>query len=142
MGTSKAYAQHLEELYNSQDLDALIDNYAEDAVMSIPETTAPLRGRDAIRGIFAEQFAEFPDGRMTAEIVVEEGDTVAEEFTYTGTNTGPLTLPDGKTLPPTGKRLEMKGIELVQFRDGKIVRHDVFHPSGVQLGLIPPAAVV
>jgi hypothetical protein len=35
----------------------------------------------------------------------------------------------------------MKGIELVQLHDGRIVRHDVSHPSGMQLGLVSAAAL-
>lgn len=139
MGSSKELLKHVEELYNSHDLDALAGAYAEDAVMNVPESDGPVRGRNAIRELFAEQFIEFPDGRMSAEIVVEQGDTVAEEFSYTGTNTGPLTAPDGRTLPATGKRIEMKGIELLQLRDSKIVRHDVFHDSALELGLVSVA---
>lgn len=140
MTSSKEYAARVEELYNAGDLEALVESYAEDAVMHVPELATPLEGRAAIRDLFAEQFAEFPDGKMTAEILVEEGETIAEEFTYTGTNTGAMRLPDGTVLPATGKRIEMRGIELVQFHEGKVVRHDVFHPSGMQLGLIPAAA--
>lgn len=126
----------------SADLDALVNAYAEDAVMKVPEAQSPFQGRDAIRELFAAQFAEFPDGHMSAELVVEQGDTVVEELSYTGTNTGPLTTPDGKTLPATGNRIEMKGIELLQFRDSKIVPHDVFHDSDVLLGLVRGAPTV
>jgi hypothetical protein len=33
---------------------------------------------------------------------VEQGDSFADEWTFAGTRTGPLPLPDGTQLPPTG----------------------------------------
>ena len=42
------------------------------------------------------------------------------------THTGPLVMPDGTELPPTGKRIEIKGMELVQHRDGKIAVHHMY----------------
>jgi predicted ester cyclase len=56
-------------------------------------------------------------------------------------------MPDGTELPPTGKRVEVTGIELVQVRDGKIVVDNIYYDNlavAAQLGLLPqdvPAAV-
>ena len=55
---------------------------------------------------------------------------------------GPLSLPDGTQLPPTGKRLEIKGMELVQVRDGKIVIDNLYYDAMsllAQVGLLPQA---
>ena len=57
-----------------------------------------------------------------------------------GTHTGPLVLPDGTELPPTGKRVEVKGMELVRVRDGKIVVDNLYYDNlavAAQLGLLP-----
>ena len=123
MASSEQYGAHVEEMYNARDLDGLIDSYAEDAVMSVPEVEGALGG-----------------GRRF-EFVVGEGDLVVEEFHYRGTNTRDPRMRDGTIVPPTGEHIEIMGIELFQLRDGEIVRHDVFHPTGAQLGLLPmPAA--
>jgi ketosteroid isomerase-like protein len=61
-----------------------------------------------------------------------------------GTHTGPFRLPDGRELPPTGKRVEIKGMELVRVRDGKIVLNTLYYDnlaSLTQLGLVPEAAI-
>jgi predicted ester cyclase len=63
----------------------------------------------------------FPDATYTVASFVEQGDTFADEWTFAGTHTGPFLLPDGSQAPPTSKRVEIKGVELVQVRDGKIV---------------------
>jgi hypothetical protein len=50
---------------------------------------------------------------------VEQDDAFAHGFVFAGTHTGPFLLPDGTELPPTGKRVEIRGMELVQVRDGR-----------------------
>ena len=54
-----------------------------------------------------------------------------------------LVMPDGTELPPTGKRIELEGMELVQVRDGKAaVQHQYWDSMAVagQLGVLPEAA--
>ncbi len=142
MSTTRELAERAFEAYNSGDIDAFVSFYADDAVVNypgVPEGT--IRGRDAIRQNWAGQWASFPDSHITSELLVVEGDTVAVEFTYTGTSQGPVPMPDGTTLPATGRHIEMKGMQLLDFRDGKVVRHDLFLDSGVmlaQMGLAPP----
>lgn len=136
MGATRELAERAFALYNSGDVDAFMDCYAADAVLRAPEGS--FEGRAAIREFWAQQFAEFSDSQVSSDLLVEQGDTVVAEFTYTGTNTGPIAMPDGSTLPATGKRIEMKGMQLLQLRDGKIVRHAVYHDTAMdQLGLMP-----
>lgn len=138
MSVTRELAERGFALYNSGDLDAFLDVYAENAVLRAPEVT--VEGRAAIREFWAEQFVGFPDSHITADLWVEEGDTIVAEFTYTGTNTGPMGMPDGSTMPATGKRIEMKGMQLLQLHDGKIVRHAIYHDdmaAMIQLGLMP-----
>ena len=142
MSTTRELAERVVEAYNSGDVDAFIALYADDAVVNYPGMPeATVRGRDAIRQNWAGQWASFPDSRITSELLVVEGDTVAVEFTYTGTSQGPVPMPDGTTIPATGRHIEMKGMQLLEFRDGKVVRHDLFLDSAVmmaQMGLGPP----
>ena len=128
MSTTKELVEHSFDVYNSRDIDAFIDLYADDAVLSFPQ--GAIQGRDAIRQNWAEQWTSVPDSHITSELLVAEGDTVAAEFTYTGTSTGPITMADGTTVPATGRHLEMKGMQLLRLRDGKVVRHDIFLDSG------------
>ena len=77
------------------------------------------------------------------DLLVDEGDKFADEWTFTGTNTGPFRLPDGTEVPATGKRVEIKGMELVEVRDGKIVVDNLYYDfmaALVQLGLVPQGA--
>ena len=77
------------------------------------------------------------------ESFVEQGDAFADEWTFVGTHTGPFHLPDRTQLPPTGGRVELRGTEFVQVRDGKIVVDNLYYDNmavAVQLGFVPELA--
>ena len=62
---------------------------------------------------------------------------------FVGTHTGPVTMPDGTEIPPTGRRVEVQGMELVRVRDGKVVADNLYYDNlavAAQLGLLPQGA--
>jgi steroid delta-isomerase-like uncharacterized protein len=129
------------ELYNVGDLDACMELYAEDAVQRMHDGT--FEGLDAIRDRLARDLDAFADARYVVDSFVEDGEKFADEWTFTGTNTGPFRLPDGTEIPPTGRPVEIKGMELVELRDGKIVVDNLYYDfmaAVVQLGLVPAGA--
>jgi predicted ester cyclase len=126
------------ERYNKGDLDGVMELYAEDAVQLMPDGT--YEGRSAIRDRLAKELGAFSDLAHRYLSYVEEGDAFADEFVFAGTHTGPLTLPDGSELPPTGRRVEVQGMELVRVRDGKVVVDNLYYDNvavAAQLGLLP-----
>jgi steroid delta-isomerase-like uncharacterized protein len=138
MGSYRSLLERYVESYNAGDLDACMDLYAEDAVQLMPDGT--FEGRERIRERLARELAAFPDLQFGFGAFVEEGDSFADEWTFAGTQTGPLVLPNGGELPPTGKRVEMKGMEFVKIRDGKIVVDNLYYDNlsvAAQLGLFP-----
>ena len=135
-----AYEQGI-GFYNAGDVEGLVNSYTEDATRVTPFGT--FKGRAAIREGLSRDKVAFPDRTMTVDVCVEQGDTIAAEWTVASTHTGPLVMPDGTELPPTGRRVEIKGMELVQVRDGKAaVHHQYWDNMAVagQLGMLPEAA--
>ena len=129
------------QLYNAGDLEGLVNSYTEDAMLVTPDGTA--QGRAAILEVWSRDKAAFPARTVTIDVTVEQGDTIAAEFTWAATNTGPLVMPDGTEMPPTGKRIEAKGMELVQVRGGKLAVHHLYYDNMAvarQLGLLPESA--
>jgi hypothetical protein len=62
------------------------------------------------------------------------------EITARGTNTGELELPDGTTIPATGKPATVVGLLFARMRDGKLVEQNIVYDSLSmlsQLGLMP-----
>lgn len=129
------------ELYNEGDLDACMELYADDAVQLMHDGL--FTGVSEIQERLQRDLTGLPDAHYVVESFVENGDLFADEWTFTGTHTGPFHLPDGSELPPTGKRVEIRGMELVVVRGGKIVVDNLYYDFMAivsQLGLVPEGA--
>jgi len=128
--------------YNAGDLDGVMDLYAGDAVQSMPDGI--FTGRKAIRQRLAQELNAFSDVSHTVRSFVEHGEAFCDEWTFAGTHTAPLLLPDGRELAPTGRRVEIKGMEYCVMRDGKLIVDAVYYDNmavAAQLGLVPEAAI-
>lgn len=127
--------------YNADDLDGVMDLYADDAVQSMPDGV--FTGRSAIRQRLAQELNAFSDVNHTVRSFVEHGEAFCDEWTFAGTHTAPLLLPDGRELASTGRQVEIKGMEYCVMRDGKLFVDAVYYDNmavAAQLGLVPEAA--
>jgi hypothetical protein len=138
MTTNRDLLDRAVEIYNVGDLEGYVDLYTDDAVLTTPEST--FKGRGEIRERFAREMAAFSDISFVLVSYVEQGDLFADEFVFAGTHTGPFVLPDGTTLAPTNNRVELRGMEMVQVRDGKMIMDNLYYDNAsafIQLGLVP-----
>ena len=145
MGKYQDNSRKLADAFSKHDLDAYTKLYAEDAVAYDPMYPEPLRGRAAIRKDAATFFRGFPDIRFEIVNTIEKDDrNGADEVFLTGTQTGPLETPMGQDLPPTNKRIELKGAGFIRLNErGEIVEERRYYDvAGVlrQLGVTPEAA--
>jgi steroid delta-isomerase-like uncharacterized protein len=101
------------ELFDKKDLHGLMTMYAENCVNAQPHLPQPIKGKKASEEDLNGFFKAFPDGKIVATKTVVSGDTLAMEWTYTGTQTGALVGPMG-TMPPSGKRVSIKGAEFIR----------------------------
>ncbi|HET7808034.1 MAG TPA: ester cyclase [Gaiellaceae bacterium] len=127
--------------YNAGDLDGVMDLYAEDAVQNMPDGS--FTGRRAIRERLAQELSAFSDVNHVVRSFVEQGDAFCDEWTFSGTHTSPVRLPDGRELAPTGTRVEIRGMEYCLMRDGKLVVNTLYYDNvavAAQLGLLPEPA--
>jgi len=129
------------ERYNAGDLASCMALYAEDAAQRMHDGI--FEGVEDIRARLARDLEAFADAKYVVDSFFAAGDKFADEWTFTGTNSGPLRLPDGTVIPPTGKPVEIKGMEYVEVRDGRIVVDNLYYDfmsAVAQLGLIPEGA--
>jgi len=145
MGNYEAASRKFADTFNKHDLDGLAKLYAEDAVAYDPMYPEPLRGREAIRKDTAGFFRGFPDIRMEVITTLEKDDrNGADEMRLTGTQTGPLETPTGQVLPPTNKRVEMRGSGFARLNErGEIVEERRYYDVATllrQLGITPEMA--
>lgn len=104
------------ERLNAGDVDAGVDiMFAPDAVDHDP---APFQeqGREGYRRFFHYLIAAFPDFTITPERMVADDDTIAFAYTLTGTHRGEF-----EGVAATGRRIEVRGLQLGRFEDGQIV---------------------
>jgi steroid delta-isomerase-like uncharacterized protein/uncharacterized protein (TIGR02246 family) len=101
------------------------------------DLTAPkdFVGKDEVKAAFQSFIKAFPDAKSTPQSQWVVEDQVITEAVMTGTHTGPL----GK-IKPTNKPVVLRTLDIMQFRDGKIVRVVTYgnHMDlQAQLGLLP-----
>jgi steroid delta-isomerase-like uncharacterized protein len=143
MATDKiALAKEEIEAFNAADWTRMKGLMTPDCVYEEPATQRRLEGPDAmVEGLKVWKEA-FPDAKGTITKAFEAGDSVAQEITWTGTQTGSLVGPLG-TVPATGKRVEVKASLLHTIRGDKVASsHHYFDLLGMlaQLGAIPMPA--
>jgi steroid delta-isomerase-like uncharacterized protein len=140
-----------EQAWNSHDLDALEKLVTEDITWEDPAMFGEtVHGRAEFRAFTETLFRGLPDVRfdgLGAPYFALDGAGIALRWRMTGTFTGDLTFWGkrfGSTPPafsPTGRRVDIEGVDLYEFRDGLIsdwtIVYDLFGLSQ-QLGLFPP----
>ena len=82
----------------------------------------------------------FPDMKGDITNRIEAGNTLIEEITWRGTQTGDMMSPDGNTIPPTNKTVALRTCFIMDFENGKCKSfknyNDIMTMMG-QLGLMP-----
>ncbi|MGH3367219.1 MAG: ester cyclase [Nocardioidaceae bacterium] len=126
------------EAWNAHDAAAFLDLFADDFVWRDLTVTEPMRSRDEARSYIQGWFTAFPDMNVRTVNRLIEGDSLAVELEFTGTNTGPLRM-GGMEMPATGKSVTGKGAYFGRVSEGKIVEFSS-HPDAAgmmaQLGLM------
>ena len=75
-------------------------------------------GREANRQFWAGFFAALPDLTATMEDLIVSGDRVVGRFVYRGTHLGEF-----MGIPPSGRPVEMRSIDIWRVADGLFVEH-------------------
>ena len=97
------------ESYNAGDFDRLRSLLADDFYEEEVGTQRRIDGADA-RVAAAQAWKQaFPDEQGTITAAYPNGNTVAIELTWEGTQSGPMATPDGQVLPPSNKRENTQG---------------------------------
>jgi len=105
------------EAFNRHDLDAIMEHFADDAVLETPRGSEPwgtrFEGKAAVGEGLAARFSGIPDVHYGDDEHFVAGDRGASTWTLTGTTT-------------TGERLEVRGCDLWTFEDGLVTKKDSY----------------
>lgn len=112
--------------FTNHDMDTIAEIHADDVKVYNPDGSLT-SGMKNHRGEMQWLFDTFPD------IVIEEhpikfgsGDWTAGMSVTKGTFSAPMKLPNGDSIPPTGKTFKVHIVTLVKWKDGQIEEEYLF----------------
>src|SRR5687767_10943220 len=105
------------DAFNRHDLDAIMEFFSEDCILDMPRGPDPIgkryTGKDQVREALAGRFKGIPDVHYGEDVHWVTGDRGVSEWTLTGTTTARVSV-------------NVRGCDLWQFRDGKIISKNSF----------------
>jgi predicted ester cyclase len=139
---NQAIAERFVKAFNSGDMDAAAECFAQDAC----NFGRPV-GREGIRRVLKDIQQTFPDVKLETIDVVAAGDWVVERGYFGGTHRGVGKLPvNGGLLvgvPPTNRQFRVNHVHMYRMKDSEISDHYGLRDDlGMmqQLELLPAAA--
>jgi steroid delta-isomerase-like uncharacterized protein len=105
------------DAFNRHDLDSIMNFFADDCVFYMPRGAKPrgdrFVGKNDVRSGLAKRFEGIPDVHYGDDQHWVCGNFGVSEWTLTGTSV-------------SGKYIEVRGVDLLEFDQGKITRKDSF----------------
>jgi steroid delta-isomerase-like uncharacterized protein len=135
----KVVEQHVRSMFDAlarRDAEGVGEHWREDGVDDIVPIGV-FRGRQAIVDFWRETFAAVPDLETTVTRVVAGETQAAVEWRMSGNFTGA----SFQGIDPTGKRIELRGLDLFELEDGEIVSNTAYYDGASfarQVGMLPP----
>lgn len=103
--------------FNRHDLDGIMRFFADDCVLYMPRGMGPrgdrYAGKAQVRAGLATRFQGIPDVHYGDDMHWVAGNLGISEWTLTGTSV-------------SGQEYNVRGVDLLEFSDGLIVRKDAF----------------
>jgi steroid delta-isomerase-like uncharacterized protein len=132
----EAHARSYFDAIANRDTGAMTSHWRADGVNDLVPMGV-LRGHGEIAAFFGELFAAVPDLETTVTRVVAGEREAAVEWRMTGHfSGGPF-----QGIDATGRRIEMRGLDLLEIEDGAIVGNTAYYDGmsfARQVGLMPP----
>jgi steroid delta-isomerase-like uncharacterized protein len=132
--SNKAIIRRYRQAHNQNDMAALDEIVAVDLITHSQLPNVP-SGREGGKMVHQGAVVAFPDGKVTTDDLIAEGDKVVERFTLVGTHKG-----DFMGIPASGKQVRVTGMSIFRIANGKIVEHWGENDAMgllMQLGVLP-----
>jgi ketosteroid isomerase-like protein len=105
------------DAFNRHDLDRIMEFFSEDATFDMPRGAQPWGtryvGKEEVRKGLASRFSGIPDVHYGEDRHWVSGDRAVSEWLLTGTSA-------------TGEKIRVRGCDLFEIRDGKLIRKDSY----------------
>ena len=117
-----AVTAFLDKVWNEKDLDAIDTYFSENLVRQVNGVKLASK-RNELKANMQLYFTGFPDLKLELDHMIADNNEIYMSWTITGSNTGVF-----GELPPTGKRIKIRGITRMVFDDeGKIAVEQVYY---------------
>ena len=103
--------------FNSANWEGWKSSVADDAKFNDVATGQKPEGADECTAYAQTWKTIYPDMKGTCNNRIESGNTLIEECTWVGTNTGEIPMPDGSKIPPTGKSVTIKNVVIWELNE-------------------------
>ena len=100
-----------------------------------------MNSRDDVVDWFRELFDAMPDLHMDVEDVVVGGEPGRERATVRWHFTGTFSGGPYMGIEPTGRRVSLHGMDLIDFQDGRVAANNIYYDQlsfARQIGMLPP----
>ena len=126
-------------VFEERDLDHPERFWSDRSTNHFLATGETVRGRAELVEWFRRLFASAPDWRIEIENVLDDGDRQAVvQWRGSGTFDGA----SFQGIEPTGRRIELRGVDVVRFdADGKVEDNTIYYDGAEfarQIGMLPP----
>jgi predicted ester cyclase len=125
---------------NERDFAKFESLHLNSVVQRDPQNPQGIKGVKAIRASLDSFLKAFPDIRLSAETQFGAGDWITQLAHIRGTNTGPLEMPGGQTIPATNKAIRLPVAMITRLEGGKFAEVNLYFDQAsmlAQLGLLP-----
>jgi steroid delta-isomerase-like uncharacterized protein len=135
----KAVEEHVRSYFDAlarRDVAAMVEHWSPDGVEDVVPVGI-LRGPAEIRAFFEEVIAAVPGVETTVTRLVAGERQAAVEWRMTGEFTGAAF----QGIEPTGRPVEIRGLDLLEVEEGLIVSNTAYYDGASfarQVGLLPP----
>jgi steroid delta-isomerase-like uncharacterized protein len=125
--------------WNRHDVAGILSHYDDEITWHDMAMGRTHCGKAEVGEVLRELFHAVPDLRLDLTTRLPHGDSVAEEYTLTGTHLGTLF-----GVPATGRRLRIQAVSFVRMRNGRLAEDNFYVDVAgllVQMGLFPPLSI-
>jgi steroid delta-isomerase-like uncharacterized protein len=130
-----SFAEKFFTACNNHQKEEIISFYHADYQGESIANTFGLNGVELMSFVIERAFSSLPDIHFTVQDTITQDNKLAVIWYLEGTQMGKL-----MNIPPTKRKLRVKGITIFELRDDKIIKSDtLFDMAGMlrQMGLLP-----
>jgi steroid delta-isomerase-like uncharacterized protein len=129
------FADVINQAWNSHNAEAVLRLYSPKYIGDDVGQASPLHGHADLRALLKVYWSAFPDLRFVCKDCLIQDSRLVAVWVAQGTHQGTIL-----NIPPTGHRVEVKGMSIIDVQDGLIVRaQSIWDMAGMlrHMGLLP-----